>query len=141
MNKDILEITDIKDMLRKTKELFGDRPAYKIKVGEGEYKTITHCEFRDMVDGLGTALIDMGLKGKRIAVIGENRYEWCLAYLSVLCGTGIIVPLDKMLPENELESLIERSECEAIVYSKHYDAIMEKVRNEHIGKIKIYIRP
>lgn len=63
-----------------------------------------------MVDALGTALIDMGLKGKRIAVIGENRFEWEIAYLSVVCGTGIVVPLDKSLPENELKSLIDRSE-------------------------------
>ena len=136
MNKDILEITDIKDMLKKTKDIIGDRPAYKIRVGEGEYKTITHSEIRDMVDCLGTALIDMGLKGKRIAVIGENRYEWCLGYLSVLCGTGIIVPLDKMLPANELESLIERSEVEAIFYSEKYEEILQKIKLSEKNKLK-----
>ncbi len=62
-----------------------------------------------MVDSLGTALINLGLKGKRIAIMEPNRYEWEIAYLSVVCGTGIVVPLDKSLPENELESLIERS--------------------------------
>ena len=124
MSKEILQITDLKDMLNKTKMLFGDRTAYKIKTGEGEYQTITHAEFRDMVDGLGTALIDLGLEGKRIAVIGENRYEWGLAYLSIVCGAGIVVPLDKMLPENELENLIERSEVEAIFYSEKYEEIL-----------------
>ena len=101
-NNDFIEITDLKDMLNKTKELYGDKIAYKIrkKDGEkGEYITYTHREVRDMVDALGTALIDMGLKGKRIAVIGENRFEWEIAYLSVVCGTGIVVPLDKSLPE------------------------------------------
>ena len=93
--KEILEVTDLKDMLNKTRELYGDRPGYKIKIGEGKYKTYTHNEIRDMINYLGTALISLGLKGKRIAVIGENRYEWELAYLSVVCGTGIIVPLDK----------------------------------------------
>lgn len=136
MSKDILEITDIKDMLNKTKVLFGDRPAYKVKVSEGEYKIITHSEIRDMIDYLGTALIDMGLKGKRIAVIGENRYEWCLAYLSIVCGTGIVVPLDKMLPENELESLIERSEVEAIFYSEKYEEELQRIKLSEKNKLK-----
>ncbi len=60
----------------------------------------------------------MGLKGKCIAVIGENRYEWGVAYLAIVTGTGVVVPLDKALPENEIESLIIRSEVEAIFYSK-----------------------
>ncbi len=84
----------------------------------------------------GTALIKLGLKGKRIAVIGENRYEWGLSYLAVTCGTGIVVPLDKSLPENEIKSLIERAEVEAICYSKKYDEIMKKLKAEGIGKLK-----
>ena len=90
-----LEISDLKDMLNKTGEIYGDRPGYKIKVAEGKYKTYTHKEIRNMINYLGTALISMGLKGKRIAVIGENRYEWELGYMAVVCGTGIVVPLDK----------------------------------------------
>ena len=97
---EIIEITDLKDMLKKTGEVFGDYPAYKFKTAEeGVFDVITHKEFRNMVDSLGTALIKMGLKDKRIGVIGENRYEWGLSYLAVTCGTGIIVPLDKSLPE------------------------------------------
>ena len=102
-----LEITDLKDMLNKTKKLYGERPAYKIKRKDDntKYDIYTHKEVRDMVDALGTALINMGLKNKRIAIIGENCYQWEIAYLAVVCGTGIVVPLDKSLPENELNSL------------------------------------
>ena len=36
-----IEITDIKDMLKKTGELYGDRPAYKYKTETpGEFKII-----------------------------------------------------------------------------------------------------
>ena len=128
MSKNVLEVRDLKDMLNKTRELYGDRPGYKIKLGEENYKTYTHSEIRDMVNYLGTALISLGLKNKRIAVIGENRYEWELAYLSIVCGTGIVVPLDKSLPANELEELIERSEVEAIFYSRKYEEIVEKIK-------------
>lgn len=131
-----LEITDLKDMLNKTKKLYGEKPAYKIRIEEGKYKIYTHNEARNMIDALGTALINLGLKGKRIAVIGENRFEWEIAYLSVVCGTGIIVPLDKSLPENELESLIERSQIEAIFYSKKYEESLKRIRYSEKNKLK-----
>ena len=131
-----LEINNLKDMLNKTKNLYGNRPAYKIRVDSEEYKIYTHLEVRNMVDALGTALIDLGLKGKRIAVIGENCYQWEIAYLSIVCGTGIVVPLDKALPENELEELIERSEIEAIFYTKKYSDIIEKIKYNPNNKLK-----
>lgn len=131
-----LEITDLKDMLNKTKELYADKPAYKIRIEKGKYQIFTHDEVRKMIDELGTALINLGLKGKRIAIIGENRYEWEIAYLSVVCGTGIVVPLDRSLPKNELEALIERSEVEAIFYSKRYSEIIESIRYSEKNKLK-----
>ena len=136
MSKNMVVVSDLKDMLNKTRKLYGDRPGYKIKIEEGKYKTYTHNEIRDMVDYLGTALINLGLKNKRIAVIGENRYEWELAYLSVVCGTGIVVPLDKSLPANELEELVERSEVEAIFYSKKYEETVEKIKYSEKNKLK-----
>jgi len=126
-----IEITDLKDMLKKSGEKYGEKIAYKIRQENG-YKEITHNEVRKMVDGLGTKLIDMGLKDKRIAVIGENRYEWEIAYLSIVCGTGTVVPLDKSLPENELESLIERSKAEAIICSQKYVEILKKTKLKYI---------
>ena len=126
-----IEITDLKDMLKKSGEKYGEKIAYKIRQ-ENEYKEITHSEVRKMVDGLGTKLIDMGLKDKRIAVIGENRYEWEIAYLSIVCGTGTVVPLDKSLPENELESLIERSKAEAIICSQKYVEILKRTKLKYI---------
>ena len=133
---DYLKINDLKDMLNKTGILYADRPAYKIKVEEGKYQIYTHKEVRDMINNLGTALINLGLKGKRIAVIGENRYEWEIAYLSIVCGTGIVVPLDKSLPANELELLIERSNIEAIFYTKKYLDIIQNIKFSEKNKLK-----
>ena len=133
---DYLEIKDLKDMLNKTEKLYANRPAYKIKIEEGKYQVYTHKEVRDMINALGTSLINLGLKGKRIAVIGENRYEWEIAYLSIVCGTGIVVPLDKSLPANELELLIERSDIEAIFYTKKYSEIIQNIRLSEKNKLK-----
>ncbi len=134
--EEVIEIRDLKDMLNKTKEIFKNKPAYKIKEKNKKYKIITHKEVRDMIDALGTALTTLGLQGKRIGVIGENRYEWEISYLAVVCGVGTIVPFDKSLPENELKRLIERSEIEAIFYSEKYEQTLKKLMIEDTGKLK-----
>ena len=132
--------TDIKDMLNRSGEKYGDRPAYLFRTDKpGKLREITHREFREQVTKLGTKLIDMGLKDKRIAVIGENCYEWAVSYLAVVTGTGIVVPLDKALPENEIESLILRSEVEAIFYTNKYTEIMNKIKEKHNTKIQYFI--
>lgn len=132
------KIVDIKDMLKKTGELYANRPAYRFRTDTpGKFFEITHKEVREMVDCLGTALVSLlNLKGKRIAVIGENRYEWEVAYLSVVAGTGIVVPLDKALPENELDSLIRRSEVEAIFYSEKYEPALKRLAKDGTTKLK-----
>lgn len=136
----IQEITDLKDMLKKTVEKFGDRPAYVFKTEEvGKFKEITYNEFKNDIDGLGTALINLGLKDKRIAVIGNNRYEWAVSYLSITNGTGVVVPLDKALPNNEIENLIMRSEVEAIIYASKYEGIMEELKNKRNTNLKYFI--
>ena len=135
-----MKFTDLKDMLKQTGEEYGDKIAYIFKTeNKGEFKTITHKEFRDDINALGTALIKMGLKDKRIAVISENRYEWEQAYLSIATGVGVVVPLDKALPDNELENLILRSEVEAIFYSKKYNDIMNKLREKKNTNLKYFI--
>ncbi len=134
------EFTDLKDMLKKSGEKYGNRPAYIFKTNEsGKFREITHKEFRDEINSLGTKLIDLGLKDKRIAVISENRYEWAVDYLAIATGTGIVVPLDKSLPDNEIESLIIRSEVEAIFYSNKYDSIMNKIKEEGNTQLKYFI--
>ena len=135
-----MKFTDLKDMLIKSGEKYGERPAYIFKTEEeGKFREITHKEFRSDINYLGTSLINLGLKGKRVAVISDNRYEWCVSYLAVATGVGVVVPLDKSLPNNEIESLMVRSEIEAIIYSNKYDDVMNKVKEQGNTNVKYFI--
>lgn len=145
MSDKSLKIRDLKEMLKETEKNFGENEAYKLKVKkesnnfsnkDNEYKVYTYKEVIKMINALGTALISLGLKGKRIAVIGENRFEWEIAYLSIVCGTGVVVPLDKSLPENELKSLIQRSNVDAIFYSNKYEDRLKRI----IGSKEVNLR-
>lgn len=111
-------LTDLKDMVRQSVELFGPKDAYLVKDRPGgEYRGISYDDFGQDIDCLGTAFLARGLKDARIAVVGENSYKWVVSYLAVTNGVGVIVPLDKELPTNEMAGLIERADVQAIVCS------------------------
>lgn len=124
------EVNNLKQMLERSADLFGDKNAFWLKSKSGKYYGVKYSEFKNDVDSLGTALINLGLKNKHIALISENRYEWCLTYLAAANGTGVIVPLDRELPAAEICNLIKRSKASALVfseklYSKIHDIIDE----------------
>ncbi|MBR2546811.1 MAG: AMP-binding protein [Eubacterium sp.] len=113
------KVEDLKELICTSAEKFADNDAYLQKNKEtGRFEPVKYSEVKSDMDALGTKLIDMGLSGKKIAVIGETSYSWILTYFTVVCGVGVIVPLDKNLPAGELLGLIERSGAEAIVYSE-----------------------
>ncbi|MDE8734538.1 MAG: AMP-binding protein [Clostridiales Family XIII bacterium] len=91
----------------------------------GEYRPIFYSQVKKDVDALGTRLIDLGLKGAKIAVIGENSYKWVVSYLGTVNGTGVVVPLDRELPPKEIIHLLERAGVSAIIYSKKLEDTVE----------------
>ncbi|MDD2216383.1 MAG: AMP-binding protein [Eubacteriales bacterium] len=123
----IREITDIKDMLYSSTSLYSDSNAFLIKeTPGGDFKPVRYSQFKDDVDGLGTALKELGLTGKKIAVIGENRYEWVLTYFAVCCGVGIIVPVERELPPSEIKNLLKQVDVSAVVYSRKMEESMKE---------------
>lgn len=136
------EYRDIREMVKDTVHSYANNIAFIIKKKEGEeveYTNITYYMLKEDMKRLGTALIDLGLQGKRIAIIANNRYEWCLAYLATLCGVGIVVPLDRSLPEGEIESLLQRSGADAVIFENKYDDIMTKIKQKQNNQLKHYI--
>ncbi len=121
-------ISDLKNMVDTSAELFADKTAYLVKnKNEKEYSPITFKEFKGDIDCLGTSFVEMGLKGKKIAVIGENSYKWVVTYLATTNGTGTIVPLDKELSPSEIANLINRAEVSAIVYSEKLSKTVSEI--------------
>ncbi len=134
------EITDLKDMLYKATEKFSKKPAFKVKDENGKIKEISYEKFRNDVEALGTAMIKSGLKGKKIAVIGKNSYQWSLAYMASVI-VGVVVPLDKELHIDDIVNFLNVSECEAVFGdSKYINAIkanIDKVNNKDILLIEM----
>ncbi|TYQ18225.1 UNVERIFIED_CONTAM: long-chain acyl-CoA synthetase [Acetivibrio alkalicellulosi] len=131
-------INDLKELVKGSVKNFGNTVGFKFKDKKGQIVGKTYIEFDKEIDCLGTALLSLGLKNSRIAIISENRYEWGVCYFSVVNGTGVVVPMDKYLPENEIINLIERGQVDAIFYSPPYHQTMTQISQSN-KKIKYYI--
>lgn len=126
------EYQNIREIINETVRLYPDNKAFIIKNKDMKtYTNITYKKMGEQINQLGTALIKIGFKNKRIAIIGKNRYEWALAYYAVVNGVGCVVPLDKGLPQAEIESSIEKSKADMIICEESYlDMINEIAKNE-----------
>jgi len=136
------EYYNLKEVLANAFENYPENIAFKIKNHNAEnitYREIKYKKFEKEINSLGTALIDMGMKSKRIAVIGKNRYEWILSYVAVVNGTGIVVPLDKGLPDEEIRSSLERSKTDCVIFAKDYIDCMKKIKKENTTQIEKFI--
>lgn len=137
ISKDIKIIRDSFDIT--TKELPDKVGFLEKRPGKKEFREITYKEFRQDVTSIGAALIEkLGLKGERIAIIGENSYEWAVSYYSVICGAGLVVPLDKELPASEIANLVKRSRAKAIFFSNRKRDLINSIR-EQVPDLKYYI--
>ena len=92
----VREISTIREIVNTGAELFGDKEVFLNKEEKaGEYFDISFNTLKKEVEALGTRLIDLGLEGQPIAIIGENCYQWIATYFAVVNGVGTVVPLDK----------------------------------------------
>lgn len=124
-------VTDIKQMLKSSAELYGERPLFWQKFSNDEpFRAITYSRAYNDVNALGTALIEMGLKGKHIGIIGKNCYQWAESYYTVIGGVGIVVPLDKELSESELKQLTQSGELTAVIADEKHYGIFKDIMDE-----------
>ncbi|NLA10861.1 MAG: AMP-binding protein [Firmicutes bacterium] len=134
---EVRKIHDLRDMLQQSAALYGENIAYMVKKERGgPYIDVTMNEFAADVDAFGTALLHYVAAGSRVAVLAETRYEWYVSYLSVTNGTGIIVPLDRELPGQEIAGMINRAEVSVLIYSQTKQKLIEQIRDEIPGVTK-----
>ncbi len=133
---------NVKEVIYHSVEKYPNNVAFRLKEKNGEeikYLDITYTEFLDEVNSFGTGLFKLGLRGKRVAILSKNRYEWPLTYVALLFGGIIAVPLDKGLTDIEIENSILRSKVDAIVYEEKYTEIIEKIRESKKSNLKEFI--
>lgn len=134
-------INDFRELVNRYSTLYFDKVAFEFKEtpSSKEHIKITYGQFASDIKALSTSLLNLGLNKKRIAIIAPNRYEWCVSYLAITTGNMVVVPLDKSLPNNEIEDLIIRSKAEAVIFDKSYLEIFKKICEENKSNLSYYI--
>ena len=123
MNKPLYEVREFhnfRKLLEQSEALYGNSPAFKVKNQIGQILDISYTRFKADVEALGTALLDLGLDGCKVAVAGANSYKWCTSYLAVGSGVGVVVPTDKELPFDDILSILTVSESKAIIFDERF---------------------
>lgn len=128
----VREIKDLRDMIYQSAKLYAERPAFEIKVKDGSLSTISYKEYLADINALGTALADMGLMGQKIAVSGDNCYEWCLSYMATVLGIGVIVPVDKELLFDDINMILNTADVKLMIC----DGKIRKKLSERKDEIK-----
>ena len=127
-------VNDFNELLNCVTNIYGEKTAFTIKDSSKNLHDISYKDFYSDVKSLGASLLNLGLDCKKIAIISFPRYEWCTSYFAVTTSNNIAVPLDHLLPNNELENLIIESQVEAIIFDIKYidfikDLIVSKKSN------------
>ena len=133
----------IKEVFQKSTTEFAENTFILEKFNSKEpFKEIKYKEYRSDVISLGTALNDyLKIKDTRIIIIGENTYHWYVSYMALLCGSGIAVPIDKELPENEIINVINRSKATAVIFStKKKEVINKIITSNSTESVKYFIQ-
>lgn len=144
LEKKFYEFRDLRELLRTSAEKYADKVAFVTKIKDKKTKEVnyintTYAKLFETMGYLGTALVERGYQGRRVAVIGDNSYNWCLAYFTASCGVGVTVPLDKALQKEELVSCLQRSEAEVIFYDRKIAKTIEEIYEEKSTGLSLLI--
>ena len=136
---EVTEVHDLRDVIKKRVKEFPGNPVFLVKEKKGgEYVPISTEKYDHDIDSLGTYFLNTVQKGARIAIFAETRYEWYVTYLATTNGTGCVVPLDKELPVEDIENMLERAEVDIVVFSKSKKDIIDAVYGK-VASVKHYI--
>ena len=135
------KINNFRELVKRYSEKYSDEIAFEYKENPSskDHIKITYSQFASDIKSLGTALINTGLSKKKVAIISPNRYEWCVSYLAITTSDMVVVPLDRALPDNEIEDLIIRSEAEAVIFDKKYVEVFSKLAKEKKSNLSQFI--
>ena len=119
-------LESIRDIINNSNNKYKDAIAIQEKKNK-KIVSYTYGQLRDDVYALGTKLIDMGLKDKHIAIVGENSYNWIVSYLAIITGVGVAVPLDKELDSEQISKLLEKGDASAVLFSKGFLSSIDEI--------------
>ena len=135
---EVPQIESIQDILLKSAGQYANKIALE-DLTKYPISSATYSELLDYIMKFGSSLQKLGLKPRdHIAVVGENRVQWAIAFLTAMLFDFVVVPVDKNLTHSDILNIIHESDSIALVFSGSL-ADFIKDKKDVLGKIKFYI--
>jgi len=116
--QDVAEFTTLNELFESSTTNFADRIAFRVKREDGRYEEYSYARFREVSVALAWYLESLGAKkGKHIGLISENRPEWPMIYFAILRTGATVVPMDALLPVNEVAHIVKDGEVDMLFSS------------------------
>ena len=94
-----------------------EKAAIRRRAGAKETEEIRYRRLWGEVKNAAALILETLGTGKRVSILGENSYEWLLAFFAILCSGNIAVPTDKELPAGEIGALLSAVKTDAVFVS------------------------
>ncbi len=134
----IKKISSVQEMVLYSAEKYGSKLALE-DLNKTSISRVTYEELLENIKRFGNAIRSLGVNERsHIAIIGENRVQWAISFLTTMCFNYVAVPIDKNLNQNEIYNIIHESDAEVIIFSESYKELFE---SSHISlkKLKHFI--
>ena len=125
----------IRDILVNTEKKYGPEDAVRYKVSKNEIEAKSYTQLRKDSESFSCVLKALGEQGSHIAIIGATSYPWLVSYFGIVNSGSVAVPLDALLPAEELCELIDRADVTVLVLDQVRKDVGEMVR-EKCPKLK-----
>jgi len=135
---EVPQIYSIQDMIIKSTERYKNKIALEDLTNYPIHK-VTYSELYDCVLKFGNSLQKIGLTPRdHIAIIGENRVQWAIAFLAGMMYDFVMVPVDKGLTQGDILNIIHESDSSALIFSGSLAEVF-KDKRDVLVKVKYYI--
>ena len=82
-----------------------------------EIKEVSYDSLDKMIRLIRGGLYSTGISASHVAIIGETSVQWIASYLAIVTGDNVAVPLDALLPAEDLIDLLNRSHAKVLFLS------------------------
>ena len=121
-------IVDLQDYVKQIAEAYGDRDVYRYIVDDTVVSKSFHT-FRRDIDSVASWFVKQGWKGKHIAIIGSSSYHWVTTFLGIACSANVAIPIDKMLPANEILNLLVLGDVDGVFVSEEMAFLIPQIQS------------
>lgn len=135
---EVVQIESIQNMLLKSVKAYSNKLALE-DLTNYPISRVNYSELNEYILKFGNSLQKLGLKPRdHIALIGENRVQWAIGFLTAMMFDFVIIPVDKNLNYGDILNIIHESDANALIFSGSLTELF-KEKKDLLSKVKFYI--